>query len=121
MNLFVIFLSFAAFAGSPDLYRSFGFQSEAPIIAGFVLFYKLLLPVGSLLQLLQNTVCRGYEFSADRFAKDMGQGRQLASALVKLHTQNLGAVHSDYLYACYHHSHPSLTERLTQLGVKEKL
>ncbi|ATY61201.1 prenyl protease Ste24 [Cordyceps militaris] len=121
VNLFVIFLAFAAFAGRSDLYHSFGFHSEEPIIAGFVLFYKVLLPVNSLLQLLYNAVCRRYEFSADRFAKDAGQGHELARALIKLHTQNLGAVHNDYLYACYHHSHPSLVERLSHLGIKEKI
>ncbi|OAA52992.1 CaaX prenyl protease Ste24 [Cordyceps fumosorosea ARSEF 2679] len=121
-NLFVIFLAFAAFAGRPDLYRSFGFHAdETPVVAGFLLFYKVLAPVNSVLQLLHNAVCRGYEFTADRFAKDAGQGSELASALIKLQAQNLGAVQNDALYACYHHSHPSLLERLSRLGIKEKL
>ncbi|EJP65756.1 peptidase family M48 [Beauveria bassiana ARSEF 2860] len=121
VNLFVIFLSFAAFAGRSDLYHSFGFHSDTPLIAGFVLFYKVLLPVNSLLQLLHNAVCRGFEFTADRFAKDSGQGHELARALISLQAQNLGGVHNDYLYACYHHSHPGLVERLSHLGIKQKL
>ncbi|OAA36190.1 CaaX prenyl protease Ste24 [Beauveria brongniartii RCEF 3172] len=98
VNLFIISLSFAAFAGRPDLYRSFGFRAdEAPVVAGFLLFYKVLAPVNSVLQLLHNAVCRGYEFTADRFAKDAGQGSELASALIKLQAQNLGAVQNDAL------------------------
>ncbi|PMB70930.1 CAAX prenyl protease 1 [Beauveria bassiana] len=110
-----------AFAGRSDLYHSFGFHSDAPLIAGFALFYKVLLPVNSLLQLLHNAVCRGFEFTADRFAKDSGQAHELARALISLQAQNLGAVHNDYLYACYHHSRPGLVERLSHLGIKQKL
>lgn len=112
---------FAIFSNHSDLYRSFGFYSEAPIIAGFILFYRVLLPVNSILHFIHNSICRGYEYTADRFAKELGQGHELASALIKLHTDNLGVVSNDWLYACYYHSHPSLMERLTHLGIKEKL
>lgn len=39
----------------------------------------------------------------------------LAKALIKLHIQNLSSMWYDPLYSAYHHSHPSLSERLTAL------
>lgn len=39
----------------------------------------------------------------------------LAQALIKLHVQNLSTMHYDALYSAYHHSHPTLPERLAAL------
>lgn len=39
----------------------------------------------------------------------------LAKALIKLHVQNLSSMHYDSLYSAYHHSHPTLPERLAAL------
>ncbi|CAO1621310.1 unnamed protein product [Parajaminaea phylloscopi] len=39
----------------------------------------------------------------------------LAKALIKLHVQNLSSMHYDGLYSAYHHSHPTLPERLAAL------
>lgn len=42
-------------------------------------------------------------------------GKRLGRALVKLHVENLSTVWVDWLYSAYHHSHPTLTERLRAL------
>lgn len=39
----------------------------------------------------------------------------LAQALIKLHVQNLSTMRHDALYSAYHHSHPTLAERLVAL------
>ncbi|PWN31016.1 putative zinc metallo-protease [Jaminaea rosea] len=39
----------------------------------------------------------------------------LQVALIKLHKQNLSSMHYDWLYSAYHHSHPTLPERLAAL------
>ncbi|CAO1636099.1 unnamed protein product [Sympodiomycopsis kandeliae] len=39
----------------------------------------------------------------------------LSKALIKLHIQNLSTMHHDALYSAYHHSHPTLAERLVAL------
>lgn len=39
----------------------------------------------------------------------------LQTALIKLHVQNLSTMHHDALYSAYHHSHPTLAERLVAL------
>ena len=42
-------------------------------------------------------------------------GARLGRALVQLHVKNLSTVWVDWLYSAYHHSHPTLTERLKAL------
>lgn len=44
----------------------------------------------------------------------------LAKALIKLHVQNLSTMHHDAVYSAYHHSHPTLAERLVALDKLEK-
>jgi STE24 endopeptidase len=36
----------------------------------------------------------------------------LKAGLIKLHVKNLSAPHNSKLYSMYHHSHPTLPERL---------
>lgn len=43
----------------------------------------------------------------------------LKRSLVKLGIQNLSSMHNDPLYSAYHHSHPTLAERLHALNVIE--
>ena len=92
----------------------------------------LLMPLEAVVGMALNAVSRHFEYQADRFAcelpeilqvdsvsekeamKDMGT--RLGRALVGLHVENLSTVWVDWLYSAYHHSHPTLTERLKALG-----
>ncbi|SRR5713226_5236829 len=94
----------------------------------------LLTPLEAVVGMALNAVSRRFEYQADRFAcelpsildadaasdkekeamKDMGT--RLGRALVSLHVENLSTVWVDWLYSAYHHSHPTLTERLKALG-----
>jgi STE24 endopeptidase len=91
----------------------------------------LLTPLEAVVGMALNAVSRRFEYQADRFAcelpaiidasdkekeamKDMGT--RLGRALVSLHAENLSTVWVDWLYSAYHHSHPTLTERLKVLG-----
>jgi STE24 endopeptidase len=91
----------------------------------------LLTPLESVVGMALNAISRRFEYQADRFAcelpaivhvesaadkeamKDMGT--RLGRALVSLHVENLSTVWVDWLYSAYHHSHPTLTERLKAL------
>ena len=48
----------------------------------------------------------------DEFSVRLGQKEDLKAGLIKLHVKNLSAPHNDKLYSMYHHSHPTLPERL---------
>jgi len=92
----------------------------------------LLTPFEAVVGMALNAISRRFEYQADHFAcelpailhlesaadkeamKDMGT--RLGHALVGLHVENLSTVWVDWLYSAYHHSHPTLTERLKVLG-----
>ena len=58
----------------------------------------------------------------DEFAIKLDKKDDLAAALIKLHIDNLSSPHNDKLYSMYHHSHPTLPERLVAMDeyVREK-
>jgi STE24 endopeptidase len=92
----------------------------------------LLTPLEAVVGMALNAVSRRFEYQADRFACDLpailhsdstseneamkDMGTRLGRALVTLHVENLSTVWVDWLYSAYHHSHPTLTERLKALG-----
>lgn len=96
----------------------------------------VLTPLEAVVGMAVNALSRRFEYQADRFAcnlpaiihtesaadkeemKDMGT--RLGRALVTLHVENLSTVWVDWLYSAYHHSHPTLTERLSALGLQGK-
>lgn len=45
----------------------------------------------------------------------LGRKEDLQKALIKLHVDNLSAPHNDKLFSMYHHSHPTLPERLSAM------
>ena len=97
-----------------------------------ILFQMLLTPLESVIGMALHAISRRFEYQADRFACDLpailhvesaaekeamkDMGTRLGRALVRLHVDNLSTVWVDWLYSAYHHSHPTLTERLKALG-----
>ncbi|KAI8822201.1 peptidase family M48-domain-containing protein [Fimicolochytrium jonesii] len=118
LHLFCIFYLFSLFINHTPLYRAFGFATE-PVLIGFTLFQYLLGPVETVLGFLQNMVSRRNEFQADSFAKKLGYGTLLKSALTKLHVENKGTLNPDPWYSAWHYSHPPLVERLNAIGKTE--
>lgn len=65
---------------------------------------------------LSSALSRRHEWQADRFACALtGQGKDLASALAKLSSQNLSNLHPHPLYAWFYYSHPPVVERIARL------
>lgn len=118
VNLLYVFSLFSVFINNASLYSAFGFHAQHPIVIGFILFSDALSPMDTVLQLLLNILSRKFEFEADDFAKGLGYRADLASALIKLHKQNLSTMDADWMYASYHYSHPHLAERLKALDWK---
>jgi STE24 endopeptidase len=126
VHIFTILALFPAFLHAPPLLRSFDFPKEVaaqpPTIVAFLLFQMILTPLEAVASIGMNAISRNFEWQADRFAlelqdklkdekmKDMGD--RLGRALIALHVKNLSTVWVDWLYSAYHHSHPTLTERL---------
>lgn len=133
------------FLGNSGLLRSFRFPAATaahpPIIVAFLLSQLVMSPLDALFALTVNAVTRRFEYEADRFAVEIGgaeMGRQLQFALKRLHVTNASTINHDWLcvvslsptgprcgrlirlpfpysYSAYHHSHPTLPERLRAL------
>lgn len=72
------------------------------------LFSFFAVPLGALLS-------RRHEFEADAYACVQADGRDLASALLKLHQDNAATLTPDPWYARFYYSHPPAAERLAAL------
>lgn len=102
------------------LFETFGFKDQ-PVVIGFLLFSYLYAPVEELLSFLFAILSRTFEYQADAFAKSLGYEAQLKSGLIKLNIENLGNMNPDPWFSAWHHSHPTLVERLNALGSDKKL
>ncbi|CCE93929.1 zinc metalloprotease TDEL_0H00700 [Torulaspora delbrueckii] len=137
VHIFVIFSLFTGVYRNLSLYNDFGFYigtsdsllssatkvftPEWPIIVGFMLFSDLLTPMECFMQFIMSLVSRLHEYQADTYAKGLGLSKNLCQALINLQIKNLSTMNVDPLYSSYHYSHPTLPERLTNLGyVSEK-
>ena len=74
-------------------------------------------PVEKVLGFLLNINSRINEFAADKFSKDLGMEKGLASGLMTINAENLGNMVPDSWYSAYHFSHPPVVERVKALGV----
>ncbi|KAF7986892.1 hypothetical protein HWV62_12652 [Athelia sp. TMB] len=129
LHIFTILALFPAFLHAPPLLRSFDFPkavaAQPPTIIAFLLFQMILTPLEAVVGIAMNALSRKFEWEADAFAcelqdkladpgmKDMGD--RLGRALITLHVENLSTVWVDWMYSAYHHSHPTLMERLKGL------
>ncbi|RSH90123.1 hypothetical protein EHS25_001456 [Saitozyma podzolica] len=123
-HLLFTFTLFHIFIHNRSLFSSFDFPSSLavagpngspssqPIIIGFMLFQMVLEPLDTVVKFLMNKQTRKYEYQADEFAVRLDKTQELKDALIKLHVDNLSSPHNDPIYSAYHHSHPTLPERL---------
>jgi len=89
---------------------------DAPNDALALLLFMLALPpFGFFVSPLLARVSRRHEFEADAYACTHADGRDLASALLKLHEDNATTLTPDPLYARFYYSHPPAAERLAAL------
>ena len=81
-------------------------------IIGEVYFY-LLSPV-------VNFISRYNEFEADKMGAELGDAKDLKSALIKLVNENKSFPKSSKIYSIIYHSHPSVIERIKELEKKSE-
>ncbi len=64
---------------------------------------------------LTSALSRRHEFEADAFAAQHADGRDLSSALLKLHKDNASTLTPDPVFVRFYYSHPPASERLARL------
>ena len=80
-----------------------------------LLFMLTLPPLTFFVSPLMAHFSRRHEFQADAYACAQSSGRDLASALLKLHEDNAATLTPDPVYVRFYYSHPPASERLAAL------
>jgi STE24 endopeptidase len=80
-----------------------------------LLFMLALPPFTFFVSPLMAHFSRRDEFQADAYACAQADGRDLASALIKLHQDNAATLTPDPVYVRFYYSHPPASERLAAL------
>ncbi len=92
---------------------------QAPNDALALLLFMLALPpFGFFVSPLMAHLSRRHEFEADAYACAQADGRDLGSALLKLHEDNATTLTPDPLYVRFYYSHPPASERLAALALR---
>ncbi len=105
-------------AGQSSFYAGLGVAPNlgAPNDALALLLFMLALPPFTFfVSPLMAQVSRRHEFEADAYACAQADGRDLASALLKLHEDNAATLTPDPVYVRFYYSHPPASERLAAL------
>jgi len=90
----------------------------APNDALALLLFMLAIPLFSFfISPLMAHLSRQHEFQADAYAAMQTDGRDLASALLKLYQDNASTLTPDPVFVKFYYSHPPASERLARMGV----
>jgi len=117
----IAFYSFGFFYTENGIYSSFGFEGSAPTIVKLLLFTQTIWsPVDKIISFLLTLHSRSCEYAADHYSNTTLGTTSLRSALVTIQLENLGSLKCDWLYSMYHHSHPTLKERLARMDSDDK-
>lgn len=80
-----------------------------------IAFALLFSPISEITGLAMNLLSRKNEYQADAYARETYEGEALASALIKLHVENLSNLEPHPAYVFMHYSHPTLLQRIAAL------
>jgi len=120
VHIFVLFRLYAFVMYSSSLFQSFGYSpDERSVMVGLSLFSFMFTPVETFVGFGMTVMTRMNEYQADDFAVKMNRAEALGTGLRTLCVENLGDLNPDPLYAWFHHSHPSLVERLQNMKIKD--
>lgn len=99
---------------SPQLYEAVGFAPGiCPIIVGFIIVLRFALtPYLTLANFLMLYNVRRFEYAADKYAHSLGYSMALRMALIKIYADHMSFPVYDSWYACWHHTHPTVLQRL---------
>ena len=98
-----------------DLSKVLGAQTPSFHLSALT-FFILLTPLQILLGLINNSISRRNELSADTFAAKTYQRAPMRSALSKISTDSLANLSPHPLYVAFNYTHPPLVTRLKNVG-----
>ncbi|TFZ04305.1 M48 family metallopeptidase [Ramlibacter rhizophilus] len=123
LGLFAMSLAGFALLGwvsaQPWFYFGLGVRPNVPgpNDALALLLFVMVVPVfGFFVSPLFARISRRHEFEADAFAAAHANGRELGTALLKLHEDNASTLTPDPVFVSFYYSHPPAAQRLARLG-----
>ncbi|KAL5287992.1 ZMPSTE24 family protein [Megaselia abdita] len=121
-NLLFNFLMFSYLFKFDAFYLALGLpKGKKPILVGLlVILTYVLAAYNVVVHYLMTVLSRKFEYQADAFAKELGFADKLKDSLIKLNIDNLGFPYYDKFYSAWHHSHPTLLQRLEVLKEDSK-
>lgn len=105
-------------SGQPWFYTGLGVTpsfSSANSAVALILFLSVVPLATFFVTPLTSSLSRQHEFEADAFAMQHTDGRDLASALLKLYQDNASTLTPDPLFVKFYYSHPPASERLARM------
>ncbi|SHO80366.1 Putative integral membrane zinc-metalloprotease [hydrothermal vent metagenome] len=115
----LLFITFFLAGNIPDeLFTQIG---VIPSAGAKIAILMLLMPIISFIFTpIMSFVSRHNEYEADEFGANLGGKENLASALLKLVTENKSFPKSHPLVIFFYYTHPPVIERLKELGYEDK-
>jgi STE24 endopeptidase len=95
-----------------DLVQKTLFYENEPLVIKLLYFGYVIGMTQIPITLFINIFSRIHEREADRYAVDMGYGRELITGLIKLFNENNVNMDNDPIYSTVNHNHPTLLERI---------
>jgi len=115
INTGVLFYILSLALGNPAFAEALG-SSNPSFHLSIIVFGVLYTPISTLLGIGINMLSRKNEYQADNFAKSYGLAQPLGEALKKLSVTSLSNLNPHPAYVFFHYSHPTLLQRLQNLG-----
>lgn len=110
-TLFILSL----FISNPLLSNALGVEAPSFHI-GLIAFGMLYAPISEITGLIMNMFSRKFEYQADDYAKNTYKAEPLITSLKKLSKNSLSNLTPHPAYVFMHYSHPTLLERIKNLG-----
>ncbi|MGS2763743.1 M48 family metallopeptidase [Sinomicrobium sp. M5D2P9] len=99
----------------PELSYALGVTQQS-FHTGLIAFGILYSPVSEITGFIMNYISRKFEYQADDYARNTFSAKPLVTALKKLNKNNLSNLTPHPAYVKMHYSHPTLLQRIRNLG-----
>lgn len=116
---FAIFFLLGQLLGNEKLSQALGVATPSFHISALA-FFLLLTPINTILGLINNSLTRRDEHSADIYAAKTYSGTAIKSGLKKISTDSLSNLSPHPLYVAFNYSHPPLTQRMNHVDAFAK-
>jgi STE24 endopeptidase len=120
VKLGIMFFLYSVVLNNEDILISFGFDHRSNFVS-LMLFFKLYESLGYMMNKMTNQYIRKIEYQADSYAagnhfEGVYFKKAISEAIIKIFKENRSSLHPDSLFSALYNTHPTMMERLRNLG-----